>query len=124
MVNKAANLIILLILLVLLQNAYASVIFDGKTWYDSHLPSTMSINSNGQLYQRDSLATGQPFCGSIDQFHIYNYALSQDEIVYLANNGPSVITYPLDSQADLNNDDIVDFRDYDDFASQWFKSCK
>jgi len=29
--------------------ARADVTFDSMTWYDSHIPSTMSINAQGQL---------------------------------------------------------------------------
>jgi len=75
-------------------------------------------------FQRDSLTTGQPFCGSIDQFSIYDYALSQEDILYLANNGPVVESYPLESPANLHDDNIVNLKDFAEFALQWLNNCE
>jgi hypothetical protein len=59
-------------------------------------------------------ATGQtlekPFVGLIDDLRIYNYALSQQEVLYLAG-----------SPADLNGDTKVDFKDYALLADSWLE---
>jgi len=62
------------------------------------------------------------FTGNMDDFKVYNYALSDEEVVYLANDGPGII--PLDSPADLVNDGVVDFKDFSVLASQWLESYR
>jgi hypothetical protein len=75
-------------------------------------------------YQRDSLTTGQPFCGSIDEFSIYDYALSHEEVLYLANDGPATLPVPLDSPANLYDDNIIDEKDFAKFALEWLDICQ
>jgi len=75
-------------------------------------------------YQRDSLRTAQPFCGSIDQFSIYDYALSHEEILYLANDGPATLFVPLDSPTNLYDDGIIDGKDFAEFATEWLVECQ
>ena len=70
-------------------------------------------------YQRDSYDTAQPFFGKIDEFRLYDAALSNEEVAYLANNGPGTLHFPLDSEANLYPDTIVDFKDYAEFSLEW-----
>ena len=60
--------------------------------------------------------------GRLDDFRIYNYALSQAQVISLA--GLSHLYQPLRSQADLYKDDaaIVNFRDFAKFAEMWLQT--
>ena len=75
-------------------------------------------------YQREDSSTAQFFSGKIDDFRIYNYALSDDEVLYTANNGQAMVLIPPDSPANLYEDDVIDFKDFANFASQWLDVCQ
>jgi len=75
-------------------------------------------------YQRENSSTGQFFSGKIDEFKMYNYALSEDEILYEANNGSTVIPTLPDTPANLVEDNIVDYKDFAVFASHWLDVCE
>lgn len=57
--------------------------------------------------------------GLVDDFRIYDYALSQFEIAHVATNGTGVFTQEISSPADLDANNKVDFRDLGDFADSW-----
>jgi len=80
------------------------------------------------VYQKDITLlpcnTGQFFNGLIDEVKIYDYALSEDEIIYEANNGQALILIPLDSPANLFYDGIINFKDFAAFASRWRGDCE
>jgi len=57
--------------------------------------------------------------GLLDDFRIYDYALSQPEIVYVATNGTGIFDVPLMSPADLNADGRIDFKDFTLLADNW-----
>ncbi len=59
--------------------------------------------------------------GLIDDFRIYDYPLSQPEIVYAATNGTGVFDQRLFSPADLNGDNTINFRDFVVLAENWLK---
>ncbi|TFG50111.1 MAG: LamG domain-containing protein, partial [Candidatus Brocadiia bacterium] len=69
-------------------------------------------------------SSGQFYDGLIDEIKVYDYALSEDELIYKAYNGQAVIYTPLDSQANLYEDDIIDFKDFAEFALHWLDSCQ
>jgi len=60
--------------------------------------------------------------GLIDDFRIYDYALSQPEIVYAATNGTGVFDLLLLSPADLNSDNRIDFKDFAILAANWLEN--
>jgi len=60
--------------------------------------------------------------GLIDDFCIYDYALSQPEIVYAATAGTGVFDLPLLVPADLNADNRVDFFDFARLAEHWLEN--
>jgi len=60
--------------------------------------------------------------GLIDDFRIYDYALSEAEIVYAATNGTGIFDLPLLSPADLNNDNRIDFKDFAILADNWLEN--
>ncbi len=59
------------------------------------------------------------YFGKIDDFRIYDYALADDEVLYVANDGRMRAS---DSPADLYKDDIINFRDFALFAMQWLET--
>ena len=71
------------------------------------------IFTNGTVYE---------YFGKIDDFRIYNYALSDDEVLYVANDGQKHT--PLDSSANLYVDDVIDLKDFAEFASRWLETCQ
>ncbi len=60
--------------------------------------------------------------GLIDDFRIYDYALSQPEIAYAATNGTGIFDLPLLLPADLNNDNRIDFKDFCLLAGNWLEN--
>ncbi|MHC4497807.1 MAG: hypothetical protein ACYS9T_03000 [Planctomycetota bacterium] len=61
--------------------------------------------------------------GSSKRFRstLYDYALSEDDILYAPNDGE--IFVPPDTSSNLSYDDIIDFKDFAAFALQWLDSC-
>jgi len=74
-------------------------------------------------YQRENGSTDQFFLGGIDEFALYDYALSRGEIAYFAAAGQAHILIPLESSANLNPDGVINLADYALFALQWLDSC-
>ena len=54
----------------------------------------------------------------MDDFKIYGYALSVDEVLNIANDGGDAYI-GIDSLADLYDDGAIDFRDLAVMGSQW-----
>jgi len=95
----------------------------------------MEIYLNGELYDRltgtDTPISGVSsfqigsgwyghYDGLIDDLQVYDYALSQAEVAYVATDGSGVFERP-PSPADLNADDTVDFRDFVTLAVEWLR---
>jgi len=67
------------------------------------------------------------WAGKIDDFQMYNYALSDAEIDYLATDGTGEIFLPLVSASNINNSgtpqqQIVNFPDLSTMCDQWLKT--
>ena len=60
--------------------------------------------------------------GLIDDFQIYDYALSQSEIAHAATNGTGVFDLPLMLPGDLNSDNRIDLADFAFLAENWLKN--
>ncbi len=60
--------------------------------------------------------------GAIDDFRIYDYALSAAEVAHVATRGTGLLPQPPDSPADLNADGTVNFRDLALLATQWLQN--
>ncbi|OHB52323.1 MAG: hypothetical protein A2Y10_00020 [Planctomycetes bacterium GWF2_41_51] len=56
------------------------------------------------------------YCGWIDDFEIYDYTLSQKEIIYLANQ-----TFDADLVADFDNNNQIDFDDLSVIVNDWLE---
>ncbi len=63
------------------------------------------------------------FIGKIDDFQVYDYALSPEEIAYLATDGTGSLYVPLAALTDLHITDPnkIDFGDYAIFAEHWLE---
>jgi hypothetical protein len=60
--------------------------------------------------------------GLIDDFRIYDYALTQPEIAYIATNGTGIFDQMLLTPADLNGDKKIDFSDFALLADHWLEN--
>ncbi|MHC4620323.1 MAG: hypothetical protein ACYTEQ_21450 [Planctomycetota bacterium] len=69
-----------------------------------------------------STGTAYEYFGKIDDFRIYDYALTGDEVLYLSGEGMMLI--PPDSPANLYEDDIINFKDFAEFALHWLETCR
>jgi len=95
-------------------------IFLNGLLYDSRTGSTSPI-SNITSFEIGSGWYGG-YDGLIDDFQIYDYALSQAEIVYAATNGTGIFDLPLLLPADLNSDNRIDFKDFALLADNWLEN--
>jgi len=95
-------------------------IFLNGLLYDSH------TGSNSPMLGITSFEIGSGWYGGydglIDDFRIYDYALSQAEIVYAATNGTGIFDLPLLLPADLNSDNRIDFKDFALLADNWLEN--
>jgi hypothetical protein len=94
-------------------------IFLNGLLYDSRTGATSPI-SNITSFEIGSGWYGG-YDGLIDDFRIYDYALSQAEIVYAATNGTGIFDLPLLLPADLNSDNRIDFKDFALLADNWLE---
>jgi len=92
-------------------------IFLNGVLYDSR------IGANSPILGITSFEIGTGWYGGydglIDDFQIYDYALSQPEIAYAATNGTGIFDLPLVSPVDLNGDNQIDFKDFAILADNW-----
>lgn len=94
--------------------------------YLNGLLKAETLNATASLDGMTAFAVGSTvsggdgsYYGKMDDFKIYNRALSQAEIVYLA--GETSVEQPLLSQADTNEDDVVDLEDFAEVAPMWLE---
>ena len=82
-------------------------------------------NSSTNVSSFDSFYIGSGWYGDydglMDDLRIYDYALSQPEIAYVATNGSGILDVPLMTPADLHPDNIIDFNDFIIFADHWLE---
>jgi hypothetical protein len=92
---------------------------NGFLWhsgYDANVPITGTID---KVFLIGNGFDGY-YAGVMDDFRIYNYALNQEEISYLATAGTGY--YPLqDRQANAYEDESIDFRDFAVMGDNWLK---
>jgi hypothetical protein len=101
---------------------------DGELAASAPGTSTSTVDSTAGFtiggYQRENGTTAQFFVGSIDEFGLYDYALSVQEIAYFAAGGQGgQVHVPLEAPANLHADDIINLRDFSVFALQWLDNC-
>jgi len=94
-------------------------IFLNGVLYDSKIGATSAISGISSFEIGSGWYGG--YVGLLDDFRIYNYTLSQPEIVHVATNGTGVFNQQLMSPADLNSDNCVNFKDFAILADSWLK---
>ncbi|MBN2131104.1 MAG: LamG domain-containing protein [Sedimentisphaerales bacterium] len=90
------------------------VLYDSRTGTDSPIENVTSFAIGSGWYGH--------YDGLIDDFRIYDYALSAPEAAWLATDGTGVFDDPISFPADLNADDRVDLRDFTILADQWLET--
>lgn len=102
---------------------YINGALSNHATYTLRPASTTEPLGVGCIIRGSTSNTGQFFDGLIDELKIYDYALSEDEIVYEANNGPTIIYTPPDSVANMVPDEVINLKDFVEFAGHWLSSC-
>jgi len=89
------------------------LLYDSRTDANSPISAVTSFQIGSGWYGG--------YDGLIDDFRIYDYALSQPEIAHVATNGTGIFDIPLMSPADLFTDDLINFRDFAILADSWLE---
>ena len=90
------------------------VLYDSLTGADSRISGITSFEIGFGWYGG--------YDGLIDDFRIYDYALTQPEIAHVATNGTGIFDQKLMTPADLNGDNQIDFADFALLADQWLEN--
>jgi len=104
--------------------------YDGTTiaWYGDGArigSADREINTEDSVQiGKRAHAGGGYWPGLVDEFRIYNYALSDAEIAYLATDGAATLHIPFTSDADLYQGELpgsqgINFKDYSKIAGSW-----
>jgi hypothetical protein len=89
-------------------------LYDSRTGTNTPITGIASFTIGSGWYGR--------YAGALDDFRIYDYALSAAEVAHVATRGTGLLPQPPDSSADLNTDGIVNFRDLAILATQWLQN--
>ncbi|MHC4556233.1 MAG: LamG domain-containing protein [Planctomycetota bacterium] len=95
-------------------------IFLNDTLLDSRTGATSPISAITSFEIGSGWYGG--YDGLIDDFRIYDYALSQAEIAYVATNGTGIFDLPLMIPADLHPDNQINFIDFAILADNWLEN--
>jgi hypothetical protein len=90
------------------------VLYDSRTGSHSPISGITSFEIGNGWYGG--------YDGAIDDLLIYNYALTQPEIAYIATNGTGIFDQALLTPADLNSDKKIDFADFALLAEHWLEN--
>ena len=90
------------------------LLYDSRTGANSIISGITSFEIGSGWYGG--------YDGLIDDFRIYDYALSEAEIAYAATNGTGIFDLPLLLPADLNSDNRIDFKDFALLADNWLEN--
>lgn len=90
------------------------MLYDSRTGADTPITGITSFELGSGWYGR--------YDGLIDDFRIYDYALSPAEIAHVATRGTSVLPQQPNSPADLTTDGAVNLRDLAVLANQWLQT--
>ena len=102
---------------------YACVLDNSADFQGIYRNGELVVRNSGPLAPfvdtvEETLTIGS-WHGVVDDFVVYNRALSQAEVVYLAKGaGGSVVQNPV-SAADTNGDGEINFEDFADIAAVW-----
>jgi hypothetical protein len=89
-------------------------LYDSRTGAFTPITGITSFEIGSGWYGR--------YDGLLDDFQIYDYALSPAEIAYVATRGTGIFPHRANASADLNADGIVNFQDLASLATQWLQS--
>lgn len=92
-------------------------IFLNGTLYDSRTNAKSAISAITSF--EIGLGWYGGYDGLIDDFRIYDYALSQPEAASIATNGTGTFVQPFLLPADLNADSQINFHDFAILAGSW-----
>jgi len=95
-------------------------IFLNGTLYDSRTDASSPISAITSFEIGSGWYGG--YDGLIDEFRIYDYALSQPEIAHTATHDTGIFDHPLMSPADLNDDNVINFTDFALLAENWLEN--
>jgi len=90
------------------------VLYDSRSGTDSPIRDIKSFQVGSGWYGH--------YDGLIDDFQIYDYALSEAEVAYLASDGTGRLPWDLGLTADLDGSWTVDFGDFAILADAWLDS--
>lgn len=90
-------------------------LYDSRTGTDSPITNITSFEIGSGWYGR--------YDGLIDEFRIYDYALSSAEVAWVATNSTGTFEDPASSPADLDATGRVDLRDFAILATQWLEDA-
>jgi hypothetical protein len=90
------------------------VLYDSLTGAESPISGITSFEIGSGWYGG--------YDGLIDDFRIYDYALTQPEIAYVATNGTGIFDQTLLTPADLNGDNQINFADFAVLAEHWLEN--
>lgn len=87
------------------------VLYDSRSGTDAPIEEITSFTVGSGWYGG--------YDGLIDDFRIYDYALSEPEVAYLASDGTGQFLHPNVLPADLDGSNRVDLADFSMLADQW-----
>jgi len=87
------------------------VLYDSQSGTDTPIEDITSFTIGSGWYGH--------YDGLVDDFRIYDYALSEAEVAHLASDGTGQLPRPASLPADLDASDRVDLRDFGLLAEQW-----
>lgn len=87
------------------------VLYDSRSGTDAPIEEITSFTIGSGWYGH--------YDGLIDDFQIYDYALSEAEVAHLASDGTGQLPCQTSLSADLDDSDRVDLRDFGVLAEQW-----
>ncbi|MBN2020621.1 MAG: hypothetical protein JW749_10410 [Sedimentisphaerales bacterium] len=89
-------------------------------------PGSFRLATRSNRYYNPGIGAMGPnwgfWLGKLDEFRVYNYALTEHEIQWLAKNGAASRIVPLLDSANLNRSEstqIINFRDYAKLMQHW-----
>jgi hypothetical protein len=86
-------------------------LLDSRTGSDSLITGVLTFRIGSGWYGG--------YDGLIDDLQIFNYALTEPEIAYVATGGTGEFNRILATPADLNYDNLVNFKDFAVLADNW-----
>lgn len=89
------------------------VLYDSRTGADAPIEGIESFQIGSGWYGH--------YDGLIDDFRIYDYALPEAQVAYLASDGTGTLPWDVGLSADLDGSGTVDFGDLAILAGHWFE---